>query len=782
MKAQIIRNVSLAALLALLASGATFAADVVVDSSTTYSEGVTVDGTLTVTGSGTTLTLAAGKAITVTPGAGKVVVTDGASVKASSQSDDSLVLAAEADGTAVASGVADVLAVSGGSTVCLDFLNNAAATGRVAVAGGFVQFDRYSGYKWSDPTFEGNPWLVDVAEGATAYFNHSNQGGWFNAAGTSVTVTGAGSVRFGQRFNADAGGAFAVADGAVIANTGALELFGQHSSAGGVFRFGSGSKVDGPCAVTIGDGHDGRVVVQVDAGADFTVRDMDLVFVSASGVRADDRLCGDGTVKIDASEAAVTVAANVPAAFWDDATKANAIAFEKSGAYDALLAVTNIPALVVAEGTATLTNDCTIGELTVAAGATLVVDGATVRYASSAGSVGTIELRNGAAKVRVISGTAESGAADASLAMDRSGLASEGTLEKMGETDLIVYDPASVAGLVHVAGGALRFSKRGLSDRYLRLTVKECYPFVYEGNVTYNGLWTKVGLYDAADAFIDIGKLSGWGRGYPDGTAASELTENGWAVPAETLYGGSAPSVADVIGGNNKVFPDMSYGVPQFTNATRTLCKDASNESGWQKIWGRIHSAVPAIDGINFASGWGWGIVKTWTVETSATGADGTWQVVQDVIDMPHKLSYNNCGILNADATAPAAHFRYVEPGVTGLADTLQIRVDAGATLDFGAKTGGQVIDRVLIDATAESSGTVTNAVFAETGVIELVGGSDRSAKGLLPLVFEGVGGTANLANWTVECGGKACNRRVSFASAERKVELKPCGTMMIMR
>ena len=755
-------------------------ADETVAESVTWTESRTISDTLTVTGSGTTLTLAKGKAINVTPSAGKLIVTDGASVKTPyGWTDNSFVIATEADGAAVESGVADVLAVAGGSTVCLDFLNNAAATGRIEVAGGLVKFDRFTGWKYDNPTFEGNPWIIDVAEDATACFGHGNQGGHFNASGTATLVTGAGSVRLSQQYNTD-NGPFAINAGAVFANTGALELFGQHARYGGVFAFKSGSKVAGPATVTLGDKHDGRVVLQVNAGADFTVRDVDFVRARSTDQVGDDELCGDGVIKIDAGEADVTVAANVPATFWSDATKANAIAFEKSGAHDALLAVTNIPTLVVAEGTATLTNDCTIGELTVANGAMLIVDGATLRYASSAGSVGTIELRNGAAKVRVISGTAESGTADASLAMDRSGLASDATLEKTGETDLIVYDPSSVAGLVHVAGGALRFSKRGLNDKYLRLTVKECYPFWLYTTGAYltPGLCMKVGLYDSSDGLIKT--TNTWGGSGKDGTAASELSENQWAVPVGTLYKGSAPSPGGVFA--CKQFPDTSWDLPYFTNATQTLCKDASDESGWQRIWGHLASDWAAIDGINFTSVWCWGIVKTWTVETSKTGADGTWQVVQDIVDMPHKCGSSASGILNNDATTPAAHFRYVEPGVTGLADTLQIRVDAGATLDFGAKTGGQVIDRVLVDATAESSGTVTNVVFAETGVIELVGGSVRSAKGLLPLVFEGASGMANLANWTVECGGKECNRRVSFAATAGKIELTPLGTMIIIR
>ncbi len=767
-----------------------------INASTTCSENVTVCSTLTVSGSSTTMTLAKDKTISVTPGAGNVVVTDGA--KITSPSDNSFVVAAEAGGATVESGVADVLEVNGGSTITLDFKNNATATGRVSVASGLVQFNRRGGWKYGNATFIGSSWIVDVAESATGYFYHGDQGGHFNDEGTSVIVQGAGNLRLGQAYYHDAGGSFAVKKGAAICNTGDLEFYGIYGESldgggdiGGLFEFKTGAKVDGPRKMSInGNSGSKAVILQVNEGADFTARDID--FVRTGGK---DQICGDGVINLDASAADISVAANVPTMFVckvttvkvDDKTnkyvaetKANTITFQKLGANNATMSVTNIPALVVSAGTVTLTNDCVIGDLSIADGAKVVVDGATLTYAAPAGLGGTIELKNGAKGIRIVTGTEgeESG-------MDRSGLTSDSTLLKTGDTDLIVYDPTSVTGLVHVAGGALRFSKRGLSDKFFRLTVKECYP--WGGDATsasaYPGLLLKVGLYSAADTLIDTES----GSSATNGTAASDLNENQWAVPVGTLFKGFGQyySVASAFSGD--LFPKYSYvGAPCFTNATKTLCKNASDESGWLTIWGRLKSTWAALDGINFVAGWGWGIEKTWTVETSPTGVDGSWRVVQEIVDMPHKLGSNNGyiddntpAVLNADKTKPAAHFRYMEPGVTGLADVLQIRVDAGATLDFSAKTGGQSVDRIYIDATA---GTVKNVAFAETGVIELVGESDGKAKGLLPLVFDGVSGTENLKNWTVVCGEKTLARRVKFSSSDSKLTLESFGMIMIVR
>lgn len=760
-------------LAACVAQGATIG-DEEITSSTTYSENVTVNGTLTVRGSGTELSLASGVAVTVTPGAGKVVVRDGATMKAPNQkSDNSFVVAKEAEGAAIESGTVDVLELDNGS-VNLDFLNNATATGRISVVSGSAEFDRYNGWKSSNGTFAGNPWRVDVADGATAFFWHGNQGGHFNESGVSVSVTGAGTARLGQVYRLLAGGAFAVNAGARFLNTGRLELYGRNLQSGepvgGAFVFNSGSVVDGPERVSIAaDSGAVPLVLQVNAGADFTVRGLDLV---RAGV--DDALCGDGVITLDARAADVSVAANVPAALWDDATKANALAFEKVGANNATLAVTNIPRLVVSEGTATLTRDCAIGTLEIADGAALVVDGATLTYCGGE-IAGAITLANGAQAIRVVTG-----AEGEERGMDRSGLRSDDVLLKTGDEDLIVYDPASVAGFVHVAGGALRFSKRGVSDKYLRLTVKECFP--YGGDATsaaaYPGLYLKVGLFDTADAVVNLG----YGSDAAPGTPASELAKgNQWAVPVGTLYTTDRGGCLSGAFGGSKVFPDNGWGEPAFTNATRTLCRDASDASGWLSIWGRLPDGAAALDGINFLTrpNNGWPAPKVWTVETSATGEDGTWRVVQDMTEPRSALNANNSGILYGDGSSPAAHFRYMEPGVTGLADVLQIRVEAGATLDFGAKEGGQVVDRIVVDATA---GTVRNAVFAERGTIELVGSNDRRFAGLLPLVFENAGGTANLAKWQVVCGGKPCNRHVSFSAAEGKVNLSAPGCVFILR
>ncbi len=759
-------KMTIAAISAVLGFMTNVFADQEITSSTTWNEGRTISDTLTVSGQETTLTLGSGQAITVVAGQGKVVVKEGASVSApDSASDDSFVVGKESE--TIEAGVVDVLELNAAKSITLDFKNEATATGRVSVAGGVIQFDRRGGWKYDNATFVGNPWLIDVAKESTAYFYHGGQGGHFNDAGTDVMLTGEGNVRFGQAYSKDSGGAFAIKKGAQLCNTGTLEFWGFYGDqTSGVFEFCEGAKVDGPSSLVISsDSEKGPIILQLDAGVDFTVRNVDFV---REGIA--DQICGTGSViKIDASAADVTFAANIPSVCWDDATQANTLTFEKSGANNATLAVTNIPALVVSEGTVTLTKDCVIGSLTTATDTKVVVDGATLYYSSSSGSVG-IELKNGAKAFRVVTGTEgeESG-------MDRSGLKSETTLLKTGDTDLIVYDPSSIAGLVHVKGGALRFSKRGLSDKYIRLTVKECYPFKdYEGE-HYSGLWLKVGLYSAADAFVNADYC-----GSADaGTAPSALSENHFAVPEGTLFTGTDASVGAAFSISNGDIGN-GYGVPCFTNVTKTLCKDASDENGWQRIWGRLKSEQSAIDGINFASGWAWGIVKAWTFETSKTGEDGSWQVVQEITAAPNNTgSENNCGILSGDANKPAAHFRYIEPGVTGLADTLQIQVDEGATLDFGAKTGGQTINRVLVDATA---GVVTNVVFASSGVIELVGANTRETQGLLPLVFEGVSGVENLSNWTVECAGQACHRRARFSAADKKIELLPPGMLVIVR
>lgn len=692
--------------------------------------------------------------VTLVPGRGVVTVRNGA--RLAIPKNDAFEVA-ESDAANVPASVS-VLNLEGPATVTMDVVNKSSVTSCVAVSGA-VTWGRRSGYKWGDGTFgRGGSWRVTVAAGGCLTFDHGNQGGHLNDAKNSngktvaVVFDGAGDVAFAHQYNAGAGGAFAVQAGADIVNTGCLFMRGDKS---GVWTFCNGSRLNGPTNV-VAQGAPCAWIV--NAGADVTVRNL-------TWTRSGDTVSGTGRVTADASEADVVVAANVPACTWNTTDTPNTLAFVKTGTHDAVFAVTNLPALTVDAGCAVVTNDCRVGRLVVSAGATLVVDGGRV-VCSDVEKVGEIVCRNGGVVSVETDGTTGDEAG-----MLRTPLWSTAELVKTGDADLIVYDPAEIAGFVHVAGGALRFSKRGLSDKYFRLTFKECWPFWYAGKDRNARLMSKIGVFDAHDAVI----APGWGTNAKYGSAASDLKEREVTAPVGTVvvntnqtYGGVLHAVLIA-----NAYTSTGY-LPEFDKVQT----NAADRATWQEITARFAKGMAAIDGLNFNTSWDHGSPRAWTVETSATGEDGSWRTVMDVTNAPSPPNQNHYGYIGGDASKPAYHFRYLEPGVAGLAETLQIRVDGGAVLDFTSKTGGQTVDRIVVDLAA-GGGTVSNIVFAASGVVELKGVA-QTPRGELPLVCAVASGEENLARWDVTVAG--VKRAVRVSLRDERLVLTAAGTLLIVR
>lgn len=692
--------------------------------------------------------------VTLMPGRGTVTVRNNAHLVTTKN--DAFAVAAS-DAVDVPASVS-VLNLEGPANVTIDVKNdNTSVTSCVAVSGA-VTWKRRNGYKYGDGTFgKGGPWRVTVAAGGRLTFDHGNQGGHLNDArddkGTAAVVfDGAGDVAFAHQYNAGAGGAFAVQAGADIANTGCLFMRGDKS---GVWTFCNGSRVNGPTNV-VAQGAPCAWIV--NAGADVTVRNL-------TWNRSGDTVSGTGRVTVDASEADVVVAANVPACTWNTTDTPNTLAFVKTGTHDAVFAVTNLPALTVGAGCAVLTNDCRMGRLAVSAGATLIVDGGRI-VCSGIEKSGEIVCQNGGVVFLEMDGTEGDEAG-----MLRTPLWSTNALVKTGDVDLIVYDPMEIAGFVHVAGGALRFSKRGLCDTYFRFTFKECWPFWYENKNHNKRLHSKIGLFDSQDKLIRLG----WGWNATNGTPAVDLKMGQVTAPIGT-----------VIVNTNAATPGNVHGVLIANDYTSTgympefdkVQTNAADTATWQEITARFYADTPAIDGLNIYTAWDHGSPRVWTVETSATGQDGSWRTVMDVTNAPSPPNQNHYGFIGGDASKPSYHFRYLEPGVTGLADVLQIQVDGGAVLDFTSKTVGQTVDRIVIDL-AVGGGTVSNIVFATSGVVELKGVT-QTPQGELPLVCAVASGEENLARWDVTVAG--VKRAVRVSLRDERLVLTAAGTLLIVR
>ena len=682
--------------------------------------------------------------VTLVPGRGMVTVRNNAHLVTTKN--DAFVVAAS-DAVDVPASVS-VLNLEGLANVTMDVKNdNTSVTSCVAVSGA-VTWKRRNGYKWDGTFGNGGPWRVTVAADGRLTFDHGNQGGHLNDDGALVRFEGAGDLAFAHEYNTSASGAFRVQAGADIANTGCLSMRGSKS---GAWTFCNGSRVNGPTNI-VAQGAPCAWIV--NAGADMTVRNL-------TWNRSGDTVSGTGRVTVDASEADVVVAANVPACIVNTTGTPNTLAFVKTGTHEAVFAVTNLPALTVGAGCAVVTNDCRMGRLAVSAGATLIVDGGRI-VCSGIEKSGEIVCRNGGVVFLEMDGTEGDEAG-----MLRTPLWSTNALVKTGDVDLIVYDPMEIAGFVHVAGGSLRFSKRGLSDKYFRLTFKECWPFWFSGQNRNARLHSKIGLYDSQDKPIHMG----WGRNAAYGTPAIDLEAGQVTAPIGTVIVNSGAALHAVVIGNT--ISETGY-LPEFDKVQT----NAGDTATWQEITARFYADKPAIDGLNFNTGWDHGSPRAWTVETSATGQDGSWRTVMDVTNAPSPPNQYHHGYIGGDASKPAYHFRYLEPGVTGLADVLQIQVDGGAVLDFTSKTGGQTVDRIVIDLAA-GGGTVSNIVFATSGVVELKGVS-QTPQGELPLVCVAASGEENLARWDVTVAG--VKRAVRVSLRDERLVLTAAGTLLIVR
>ncbi len=606
-----------------------------------------------------------------------------------------------------ANGYIDFLRIEGGAARLRQAYNYSTATARVVVAGGTY----YSAHQWYGTMFQKGPFLFEGVNGATITINRENTVKDLVANDASLRFIGASPVTIMAN-----GGAYTtcvLGTNVWFDNAGKVKLSGNEQSALRGAHFGPGvTEIQ----------FDNSQKVSASANST-TVIPCDLTFTNNA------YLYGSGTLAFDTTSGDHVFSGPI---------HGTELAMRKLGANTLTVSsTTNIPHLKIEEGTLLLKSTIAAKTLSVAAGATFTIDGATVTVTDS------LKIENGAT-VNAINGGKIVRLSDVATTTDLRGeMIRSWDFIKTGAGDLRLYDP-QLSGFVRAAEGTLKFSKQGLSDRYIKLTFKELLQFWYGGSYSpLDGLRTIVAFYDTSAArCLDS---SSYNTRFVLGTHPSALTKGEVTAPLDTVWGGPA-------GYHDPFFMFRSSGghAAKWLTGAMTNAEDTVN---FQIIYYRLPDIIPAaLDGINLCSSWGYGNAKKWTLETSATGEDGTWHEVLAVDERTPGMSQNNHSWLNGDYTKPAYLLSYDEPGVTGLAETLAVEADAGATIDFSMKTGGQTVNRIVYDA-ALGGGTLKNIVFAATGTLEIVnldGVLDDSA--LLTLVD--ADGAANLANWTVTKNG----------------------------
>jgi hypothetical protein len=150
---------------------------------------------------------------------------------------------------------------------------------------------------------------------------------------------------------------------------------------------------------------------------------------------------------------------------------------------------------------------------------------------------------------------------------------------------------------------------------------------------------------------------------------------------------------------------------------------------------------------------------STWAVKfTLASSADGINWTSHGTFNNSNKGDWPSwCGGESHFAVTEVT--RVIEgtgQGGVGLQPGTVVRVDAGATLDLSlVKASDREISALEFDA-AIGGGTITDAVFAREGTVNLLNVSREALKTLkLPLSFVRAAGVGDIKNWKVAIAGE---------------------------
>ena len=616
-------------------------------------------------------------------------------------------------------GVFDLIDINGAGVNFHKLINNSSLTGRVTIAG-TCRFGAADGY-WGGFFNKGN-FLVEVAENATHKFSGGNRLRSYNEAGCNVKETGSGNLEFYHVLNTQTTLAkMTFARGAVLDVTGTI-TFDTLSWGGSVGWYGiNDSNVFGPNVGKIKSSSNANysTVFDVAGGVEIAVHDFDMTHPK-------DKVVGTGVIRVDASAASRKFEAVIPVSYTYGSTYENKITIAKSGAYDAEIAVTNLPALRVDEGAVRLTTDCVVGNLQGEPGAKVIADGCTVTLASG------LHLPNG-------------------LALET---ANGGKFVKAGSGTAYFYGPSVLGTDLHVAGGNVVFSAYGLSKKYWRWTFTKT-------ATTPNPVWIgRVWMFD-----IDGGHVtSGMEYSAPNTTASLAANRVCWEYS-------SATNIARANSNNWQWEDRLKYvvGIEDLTANMNNFfyCSspvvDPENPDSWLGFGMRLADDAKPVTGYNLMSEDDKHYPVSWKVEVSDDGT--TWTELETRSDVVHaKPGYCNFydGAYYVDlqsAGKPMEYFKFSGYKSEGLeADAtkaVSLQVDSGASVDLTAFTvAPQKIGGITLDM-AVGGGTILGGSIAESGALYIVNAGDSlHLESPLSLVFDGVANADNIKKWTVYVDG----------------------------
>lgn len=643
-------------------------------------------------------------------------------------------------------GYIDFLTLDNGVVCFRAAYNETALTGRVSVVGASTSTIFSPGARRKDAVFASGAWAVQIEDGASLFLDFNNQGGWLNREGTTVDISGNANVT--ARGGYDTSHPVQFNSGAHFNHNGSLSFAKSSTTYKSIFQIND-SDVIGPGVTNVACAGNASAaeyesLVQIAFGVTATMRN-----VAITGNHA--YLTGSGTAKIDASSADCTFKAHIKA---DDL-----LVVEKVGANEMVVsATTNIPKLVVREGTVRFTEDCTISNLTVETGAALIADGCVVTLQGE--SVGV------------------------SL-----GSANGGEFVKVGSSRTAIYDPGAITGALHVAAGSLVFSKYGFSQKHWRWTFTKVASGI--GPLHLGRLWIfgtdgETVTPNAGSTYYMTYQAQNSGLTVP-GTVCYcyDPSTNVVRDPAKTssIYNvNRLPACFRSDFNNLNNYPYLGSPVIKPDNAASHLGVELYLKDDAKPVTGYN---IMAVDTTAYP--------VSWKVEASDDGT--TWTTIETRNDEVHKnpgVNYYFDGELANNSTAsapvvtrgkPLEYFHFTGYRIDGLApfdEPMALQVDAGAEIDLRAFTGGQPVNALTIDM-ASGGGTIHGGAIAAGGTLSLANAAGGNLLAPLPLTFDGTDDIPNLATWSVAIDG-VVTRRYKILVEEGTFRLVPRGMTIVIQ
>ncbi len=644
-------------------------------------------------------------------------------------------LKAENEAVQSDTGYIDFLTLDNGVVCFREAYNETALTGRVSVVGTDTSTIFSPGARRKDAVFVSGAWAVRIEDGASLLLDFNNQGGWLNREGTTVEISGNADVFV--RGGYDTGHPVKLNSGAHFNHNGSLSFNRIRVDDDCIFQIND-SDVIGPGVTNVAlrldmsEGYQSRI--DIAFGVTATMRNVEIT-------GANSYLAGSGTAKIDASAADCSFKAHIRAS--------DLLVVEKVGANEMVVsATTNIPKLVVREGTVRFTEDCTIANLTVETGAALIADGCVVTLQGE--SVG------------------------ASL-----GSANGGEFVKAGSSRTAIYDPGAITGALHVAAGSLVFSKYGFSQKHWRWTFTKVASGI--GPLHLGRLW--IFGTDGETVTPNDPSLSGSAAFYTTyKNPNTVLTTPGWVCfrhdPATNVV--RAAGVGSTQGENRLQYCFRSdlAGDLQKHPLLGSPVIDPNNAASHLGVELYLKADAKPVTGYNIMAEDATGYPVSWKVEASDDGT--TWTTIETRNDEVHKRpgayyffdgekANNDTPPSPLTRGKPLEHFHFTGYRNDGLApfdEPMALQVDAGAEIDLRAFTGGQPVNALTIDM-ALGGGTIHGGVIAAGGRLSLVNaaGAGDNLFAPLPLTLDGTADIANLASWSVAIDGVAKRYKIVVAN-----------------